>query len=218
MRPSWPTYSGDSGWPSTSWGDDSAPAAFPWKSDDQEHSWGSGWSSKAPDNLTAQSSWPGQVGGSQTSSKSVNYAVLLADGGWIDWPVEGRAGRKPGKVVRETPMRDWEKKANYDWAGWWMDLARFPNAESRDSNGFSPLHHALDACVYAVRAGKAAEQLIAHRSRGARRVARLRLSILGRLFFREVRTLCANFCTWRSGTQMMTNCLTSFPDYVCDNP
>ena len=76
----------------------------------------------------------------------------------------------------------------------------------------------LDACVYAVRAGKDAEQLIAHRSRGARRVARLRLSILGRLFFREVSTLCANFCTWRSGTQMMTNCLTSFPDYVCDNP
>jgi len=44
--------------------------------------------------------------------------------------------------------------------GWF--LAGFPNAEARDSNGFSPLHHALDACVYAVRAGKAAEQLIAH--------------------------------------------------------
>ena len=33
----------------------------------------------------------------------MQHAVLTAEHDLIDWPVEGRAGRKPGKVVRETP-------------------------------------------------------------------------------------------------------------------
>jgi len=49
----------------------------------------------------------------RTSEGQVQYAVLLADHDLIDWPAEGRAGRKPGKIAPETPMRDWEKKTDY---------------------------------------------------------------------------------------------------------
>ena len=43
---------------------------------------------------------------------------------------------------------------------WWMQLCGFSDPFQRDANGFSPLHHALDASSYSLRAEYAAPALI----------------------------------------------------------
>ena len=63
----------------------------------------------------------------------VNYALLMADHGLIQW-AEGQ-GRKPGGTVRETPLEPHEK-LDFDWGSWWLQLGRFDNACQLDAKHF----------------------------------------------------------------------------------
>jgi hypothetical protein len=65
-------------------------------------------------------------------------------------------GRKPPAGVREARATAAEKRLKpYGWAKWWMTIGGFKNANELDWNGWSPLHHAVDATSYSWRAGEA---------------------------------------------------------------
>ena len=97
--------------------------------------------------------------GSQPSAVGVNYKDLLAAASLIVLPADFR-GRKPMAEVLEQSLSDRELEDGYDWGKWWMALGGFGRSDDLDANGWSALHHAVDASSYSTRATKAAFMLI----------------------------------------------------------
>ena len=101
--------------------------------------------------------------GSQPSAErfpeAVNYKDLLVGADLIRLPEDYR-GRKPMANVQEQSLRWWELEDGWGWGKWWMDLGGFKRSTDLDANGWSALHHAVDATSYSTRASKAAFMLI----------------------------------------------------------
>jgi len=86
--------------------------------------------------------------GSQPTELLPKYTDIMCRLGLLHVPA-GHRGRKAPAHAQETCLTSQENAfSSQDWADWWLRIGGFRDANDRDANGWTPLHHAIDSMTF----------------------------------------------------------------------
>ena len=86
--------------------------------------------------------------GSQPTELLPKYTDILCGKGLLRVPA-GHRGRKAPAHAQETCLTSQENAfSSQEWADWWLRIGGFRDANDRDANGWTPLHHAIDSMTF----------------------------------------------------------------------